>query len=292
MHGSDPTYLSTDRILEHPNFLTCREAYLDAVLNFYQFEPSLIELMLDGGRIMVYAVVMAMWGGYREDDPRSLPSISRLKKTVDLFGVASARQIDLIVARFVQVGYLQIKPAPSDLRMRIVLPTPALIEHDRAFIKAHYAALAEIAGHTAYALPLAGDLDFLKAVRGAWIATLEPMAREIFSQNRPALRFYAASAGMLMLMRLVQLHVQADGGWIAIDYTDFGRRFGVSRTHVRTLLKSAAAEGEIEIDTRGHLRLLPTLLSAFDRNVAGRMSLLDRAHASALASLNDPIAAR
>lgn len=288
---TDPAYLTTDRILEHPNFLKCREAYLDAVVAFYEFEPSLIELMLDGGRIMVYAVVMAMWGGYREDDPESLPSISRLKRTVDLFGVASARQIDLIVARFVQVGYLQVTPAPSDLRMRIVLPTPALVEHDRAFIKAHYTALAEIAGRDAYALPLAGDIDFLKAVRGAWVATLEPMAKEIFSQNRSTLRFYAASAGMLMLMRLVQLHSQTGGSWLAIDYTDFGRRFGVSRTHVRTLLKAAAAEGEIEINARGSLLLTPKLLEAFDRNVAGRMSLLDRAHASALASLTPPVTA-
>ncbi len=291
MPATDPTYLTTDRILEHPNFLKCREAYLDAVLNFYEFEPSLIELMLDGGRIMVYAVVMAMWGGYREDDPESLPSISRLKKTVDLFGVASPRQIDLIIARFVQVGHLQIRPSPSDLRMRIVLPTQALIEHDRAFIKAHYAALAEIGGHDTYTLPLAGDLNFLKVIRGAWIATLEPMAKEIFSQNRSTLRFYAASAGMLMLMRLVQLQVQAGGGWIAIDYTDFGRRFGVSRTHVRTLLKAAVDEGEIEFDAQGNLRLMPKLLSAFDRNVAGRMSLLDRAHATALASRTSPVAA-
>ncbi len=291
MHVTDPTYLSTDRILEHPNFLKCREAYLVAVLSFYEFERSLIELMLDGGRIMVYALVMAMWGSYREGDPETLPSMSRLKKAIDLFGVASARQVDLIIARFVQVGYLQIKPAPSDLRMRMVLPTQALIEHDRAFIRAHYAALAEIGGREAYALPLAGDLNFLKNMRGAWITTLEPMAKEIFSQNPSTFRFYAASAGMLMLMRLVQLHSRANGGWIAVDYTDFGRRFGVSRTHVRTLLKAAAADGEIELDARGNLRLQPSLLAAFDRNVAGRMSLLDRAHSSALANLRPLVSA-
>ena len=286
---TEPAYLTPDQILEHPNFLKGREAYINAVLEFYEFEPSLIELMLDGGRIMVYAVVMAMWGRYRGDDPESLPTISRLKKTVGLFNVASPRQLDLIIARFVQVGHLQINPAPDDLRMRIVLPTPALIEHDRAFIRAHYAALAEIVGHDAYALPLAGNLAFLKAVRGAWIATLEPMAKQIFSGNPSTLRFYAASAGMLMLMKLVQLHGQSTTGWITIDYTDFGRRFGVSRTHVRTLLKAVAAAQEIELDARGNLHLRPELLAAFDRNIAGRMSLLDRAHTSAVSSLKLPV---
>ena len=288
---TEPTYLTPDQILEHSNFLRGREAYINAVLEFYEFEPSLIELMLDGGRIMVYAVVMAMWGRYREDDPESLPTISRLKRTVGLFDVASPRQIDLIIARFLQVGHLQIKTAPNDLRMRIVLPTPALIEHDRAFMRAHYAALAEIAGHEAYALPLAGDISFLKAVRGAWITTLEPMAKQIFSGNPSTLRFYAASAGMLMLMKLVQLHGQSKDGWITIDYTDFGRRFGVSRTHVRTLLKTVAAAREVELDARGNLHLRPELLTAFDRNIAGRMSLLDRAYRSAVSSLEPPVSA-
>jgi len=285
---TEPKYLNADDILKHPNFSRGREAHIKAILDFYEFEPSLIELMLDGGRIMVYAVAMALWGGYHEDDPDSAPTISRLKKTVGLFDVASPRQIDLIVARFVHVGHLQIKPAPTDLRMRIILPTPALIEHDRAFIRAHYAALAEIAGHDAYPLPLAGDLAFLKVMRGAWIATLESMAKEIFTENPSTLRFYAASAGMLMLMKLVQMQCQIGEGWIKMDYTDFGRRFAVSRTHVRTLVKTAATAGEIQIDAQGNLRLRPELLAAFDRNVAGRMALLNRAHASAISRLKRP----
>lgn len=282
---TEPTYLTPDRLLQHPDFARVRDIHVNAVLELYEFKPPLIELMLDGGRIMVYAAIMALWGGYREQEPATLPTITRLKRTVGLFGVASSRQIDLIVARFAQAGHLKLKPAPDDLRMRIVLPTPALIEHDRLFVRAHYAALGALFGPEAYSLPLSGDLAFLKAMRGAWIATLEPMAKEIFSVNLPVLRFYAASAGMLMLMRLVQMQGVAAGQPIAIDFTDFGRRFGVSRTHVRTVLKTAAAHGDVELDARGNLRLMPQLLTAFDYNIAGRISLLDRAHGAAVASL-------
>lgn len=253
-----------------------------AVLALYETRPDLIELMLDGGRIMVYGIIMALWGGYREDEPATLPTIGRLKQIVAWFDVASPRQVDHIVARFAQVGHIQITTTPHDLRARVLLPTRALIEHDRAFIRVHYSALGILFGQETYALPLGGDLTFLKAMRAAWIATLETMAREIFIANRPILRFYAASAGMLMLMKLVQLSEESSDRWVAIDYTDFSRRFGVSRTHVRTLFKAVAADGDIELDAAGRFRVGPELTAALDRNIAGRLSLLYRAHATAL----------
>ncbi|WP_148287937.1 hypothetical protein [Rhodopseudomonas sp. B29] len=281
----EPLYLTTDGILKHPNFCGARDIYIDAVLDLYENNLSSMELMLDGGRIMVYGIIMALWGGFREHDVSSYPTIGRLKQAVGWFGVASPRQIDLVVARFAQVGHLQISPASHDLRMRLVQPRSALIEHDRCFIRVHYSALGELFGRDTYALPLAGDLAFLKAMRGAWIATLESMAKQIFIANRPILRFYAASAGMLMLMKLVRLQGRSPGRWLAVDYTAFGRPFGVSRTHVRTLLKAAAADGDIEIDSNGCLRLSSDLIAALDRNIAGRLSLLDRAHSAAMASL-------
>jgi hypothetical protein len=284
---TQPTFLGPDAIRAHPNFSKSRKTYIDAVLELYEGKPFLAELMLDGGRIIVYASIMALWGGHRADDVASLPTISRVKKTVGLFEVASPRQIDLILARFAQVGHIHVTQAPNDLRMRIALPTPALIEHDRAFIRAHYSALGELQGRELYALPLAGDLVFLKAMRGAWITTLEAMAKEVFTANPLILRFYAASAGILILMKLVQMQDSNAGRPFAIDYTDLGQLFGVSRTHVRTLLKAAAADGELELGANGHLQVGPDLLASFDRNFAGRMSLLDRAHTAA-ASLMKP----
>lgn len=268
-------------------FSVARDSYIDAVLGLYEYKPAMIELMLDGGRILVYGVVMALWGGYREEDRASWPTISRLKRKVGMFDLASSRQIDLIVARFTQAGHIRVFPAQRDRRVRIVLPTQALIEHDLAFVRAHYSPLGILFGEEAYKLPLRGDLAFLKAMRGAWMETLATMAREVVQANRPILRFYAASAGMLLLMRLVRLQNQARDGWVAIDYTDFGRRLGVSRAHVRLLFKAAAADGDIEIDGGGLLRARPKLVAALDQNIAARLSLLDRAHDAGLKALSE-----
>lgn len=274
-------FATPDAILAHPDFPEARAVYVDAVMDLYEAKPLLLELMRDGGRIFVYGLIMAFWGAYREEAPETWPTVNRLKEAVGRFGMASPRQIDAILARFVQAGHLVVAPAGGDMRKRIVLPTPGLIEHDRAFIRAHYAPLGQLFGPGAYALPLAGDRAFLKAARAAWFAALGAMADDVILANRPLLRFYAASAGMLMLMKLVGLQGRAAGG-VALDYSDFSRRFAVSRTHVRTLF---TADDGLAFEPDGVVRVRPDLCAALDRNIAERLSLLDRCRLAAAAAV-------
>jgi len=54
-----------------------------------------------------------------------------------------------------------------------------------------------------------------------------------------------------------------------LSYTDLGARFGVSRTHVRTLLQDAEQAGLVSLPGRGgrFVELKPAILQAFDRFV-------------------------
>jgi DNA-binding FadR family transcriptional regulator len=70
-------------------------------------------------------------------------------------------------------------------------------------------------------------------------------------------------------------------GNAAIPYADVGARFGVSRTHVRTLLVAAEARGLVRLQGRGGRRveILPALWTAYDRSLATGMYLLDMVYA-------------
>jgi hypothetical protein len=268
-------------LLAHAGFPAAREAYLEAIIAIYDGRTSQIELMADSGRILLYGVVMALWGAYRDDVPATHPTIGRIKDTLARFTLSSPRQIDTIIARFVQAGHLVIEPASHDRRLRIVLPTPSLVRHEAGFLQAHYTPLGIMFGNRQYERALSGETGFLKAVRGCWLSSLEPLAKDVILANRPILKFYNASAGMLLLFELARLQGAADGQACEIDHTDLGRRFGVSRTHVRTLLRAAAADGDVAIVGRGRLRLSDRLCAALDRNIAHRLSLLDRSYAMA-----------
>jgi DNA-binding FadR family transcriptional regulator len=79
-------------------------------------------------------------------------------------------------------------------------------------------------------------------------------------------------AGVLVLIKLIQMsNVEGAKG---LSYSDIGARFGVSRTHVRTLLEDAAQHGDVSLSGRGgHLvELTPSMLLAFDRFIADSMS--------------------
>ncbi|MFP5077040.1 hypothetical protein ACLE20_07005 [Rhizobium sp. YIM 134829] len=90
---------------------------------------------------------------------------------------------------------------------------------------------------------------------------------------------------MLLLLKLAQMQAQAPGRPFAVDQTELGQRFGVSRTHVGRLLKTASADGGLSCHAGGLLHIHPNLLAALDQNIAHRLSLLDRAHALAVAHL-------
>jgi hypothetical protein len=64
-----------------------------------------------------------------------------------------------------------------------------------------------------------------------------------------------------------------DGTHAAVPYAHIGDRFGISRTHVRRLLKTAEAAGLVKLHARGGQRVevLPRLWAAHDRGMATGM---------------------
>jgi hypothetical protein len=118
---------------------------------------------------------------------------------------------------------------------------------------------------------MAHDPAFQRAQR---LVSLEFTARgaEIIASNPAVMRFMGRDAGMLVLIKLVQMSMTGDNK--GLSYSDIGARFGVSRTHVRSLLEDAAQSGDVSLSGRGGylVELKPSLLQAFDRFVADAMS--------------------
>jgi hypothetical protein len=72
---------------------------------------------------------------------------------------------------------------------------------------------------------------------------------------------------------------------LALSFADIGARFGVSRTHVRKLLRDAEAQGLVRM-TSGPNQLvaaMPALVQTFDRFVAESMAGHDFIYSMALA---------
>ena len=76
----------------------------------------------------------------------------------------------------------------------------------------------------------------------------------------------------MILMKLVQ---DIDKGLVATPrrsfFADVAESFGISRTHVRITLQEAQEDGLVSV-TEQSIVMMPPLVAAFDRFVAGVMS--------------------
>jgi DNA-binding MarR family transcriptional regulator len=199
------------------------------------------------------------------------PTPRRLKDELKTFGLASERRIDALVARFIQLGYVESHPSEQDGRVRILSPTAKMMSLDREWLVYHYVPLHVMFPDPGYPEPMAEDPAFQRAQR-LIAADFSAKGAEILAGNPAVMRFMNRDAGVLVLIKLIQM--STEGGAQGRSYSDIGARFGVSRTHVRMLLEDAAQHGDVSLSGRGgHLvELKPSIVHAFDRFVADAMS--------------------
>lgn len=274
-------YWPAEAILRHPDFARARAVYLDNVLALYGDDAFLNKLLMEAARSVIFVIAICMEAGYRPDDRGTWPTIGNLKKALALFGLASPRRIEQIVARLVQTDFLESRVSPLDRRVRLLIPTARMLAHDQDWLIAHYAPLARLFGEADYVLPLRGDIGFQRAQRQ--IATdFFAQSAMVLLRNPDIMLFLARDAGILVLIELAREVVDQGTPTVELSLAQLGRRFAVSRTHVRQLLWAAEVRALVEIDqAQRQITLKPRLLESLDRFIAEGMSNHDLTGAAA-----------
>ena len=275
-------FWDSQTILDHPRFPHARSVYLERVLNLYGSDVFLNKLLMEGVRIVIFSASICMAAGYRVEDRDTWPTIGNLKRALAQFGLASPRRIDHVVARLIQTNYLESQVSPLDRRVRLLLPTDKMIEHDQNWLVAHYAPLAALFGEEDYALVLGGDPEFQKVQRR--IATdFFTRSAMVLLRNPDIMLFLARDGGIFVLIELAKEMADRASSTVDLSLTRLGRRFSISRTHVRQLLQAAEAQGLVEILQSERLIVLkPRLIESLDRFIADGMANHDLTGAAAM----------
>jgi hypothetical protein len=270
------TVRTPQEILAHPRFAAARGVFVDAVLTLHEGDHFHSRLLVEAMRQVTFNLIISLHLRHDVGDRTTWPTPRRLKDELKPFGLSSERRVDALVSRFVQLGFVDARPSEQDGRVRILTPTARMMSVDRDWLAYHYAPLHEMFPHPGYAEAMTRNPAFQRAQR---LVALDFSAKgaEIMASNPAVMRFMSRDAGMLVLIKLVQMSVAGSAG---LSYTDLGTRFGVSRTHVRSLLEDAAQADDVSLSGRGGslVELKPSLLEAFDRFVADAMSGHDMLH--------------
>jgi hypothetical protein len=289
MPTPSPSVLTPEAILAHPRFAPARAAFIDAVLAFHEGDQFSSRLMVETMRQVTFNLIVILH--LREDvtDRSTWPTLQRLKAAIEPYGLATPRRIDALVARLIQLGYVDSRRSELDGRVRLLRPTLKMMALDREWLVYNYVPLHAMFPD-GYAEPIARDPAFQRAQR---LVALEfaPKSTKIMASNPAVMRFMHRDAGILVLIKLIQM----SAGNVAKDlsYTDIGARFGISRTHVRSLLNNAAQYGDVSLSGRADrlVELKPSILQAFDRFLADAMSAHDFMYKLARQRMAKPVTA-
>jgi hypothetical protein len=286
---ADISYHSPQDILAHPRFVAARTAFVDAVLALYEGDVFLTRLLLEAARTVIFGVIVSLDAQYDESDRATWPTMGLLKQQMTQFGLSSPRRIEDLVARLIHSGFLKSNPAKRDGRVRLLTPTAEMLSTDRDWLAVHYLPLQVLFPDPGYAGPMQRDPSFHRAQRLVAMGFLGHGA-QILAGNPAMMLFLSRDAGVMILIKLIQMAGARVGHLSELSHEDSGALFGVSRTHVRKILQDAEREGLVELSGRGHrfVELKPAVWQAFDRFVAESMSGHDLLFKIAQRQMNMP----
>jgi DNA-binding MarR family transcriptional regulator len=269
----ESSILTPAEVLAHPRFAVGRAAFVDGVIALHEGDAYHSRLLVEAMRQVTFNLIISLHLNHDVTDRATWPTPRRLKDELQTFGLSSERRVDALVNRFIQLGYVESLPSEQDGRMRILAPTPKMMSIDREWLAYHYVPLHVMFPERGYGEPVARDAAFQRVHR---LVALDFSAKgaEIMASHPAVMQFMSRDAGMLVLIKLVQMQTSASDGAKRLSYADIGKRFGVSRTHVRSLLEDAAEAGDVTLSGRGGrlVELNPPLLESFDRFIADAMS--------------------
>lgn len=276
---------STGAILNHPRFVEARSRFVSGIMDLYDNDPFMNRLLVEAGQAVIFGLIICLWADYDPQDRMTWPTGKRLKAQLEQFGLASPRRVDDILARLVATDFIVLRSVPNDRRVRLIEPTERMFAHDLTSLLPFYRSLDLLFGEARYRGILDHDRQAHLAQRKAAIAIF-PWSARILSQNPDIMHFFSRPCALHIVFKFLEIGATGpDNPVREVTFAELGQRFGMSRSHVRNVLRDAEGAGLVaRSGPRGVFHhLTPRCVASFDRFVAEALASSDLSCAIAVA---------
>jgi len=229
-----------------PRFPDAVRATAAAFVELYRGNRLLNTLLNDRGRMVISYLALVLHYSYQPDEPLSGLTVSRVKEFCIEQKLCSGGRAEAILMVMRLFGYLEQAPSSGDRRVRRLIPTERLIGQLRERWRRLFAAMAPVMPEGAQGLAGLERPEFAPAFVRRLVDYFRGGVRLV--NHSPGLEtFVDRNAGVIVLMSLI---LSGDAGDtfpptrpVPVSISALSKRFGVSRVHVRKLLREVAALG-------------------------------------------------
>lgn len=231
----------------HPRFPEAARQAAEGFLTLYQGNRLLNTLVNDRGRMLMGYITLYLHYFSDPADPLSGLTVSRVKQLCVEQNVCSAGRAEAMVMVMRLFGYLEPVPHAGDRRLRLLAATDdRLIQSHHERWERLFRAMAPVLpdGHAALAVMRSEDFT-----RGFVRELYRHFARGVrILDYAPDLALFAdRNSGMMIMFSLLTAGGAGEAfppsGPVSVSISAVSRRFGVSRVHVRKLIRDAEQQG-------------------------------------------------
>ena len=198
-------------------------------------------------------------------------ALSSIQNLTSAMGVCSKNTTAATVLLLERIGLVRRVENHEDRRSLYIVPTEQLISGARDILRVALAT-ADLLFPLRNYRALLDDNDFLRRYFASSIHSLLNKS-SLISNIGGSDRFATSDGSEILLLKLMSMSgtsQSADEGIVEFAFDEIAPLFGVSRTHIRRLMRKAEAEGFVRLLQEGgrRVQILPPLRDVFENIVA------------------------
>ncbi len=268
------------RLLElrdRPTFLEGLQTYDALIPSHFSHNTILNKVVTEAQRFEMLVYALYLYDTRNPEDPRSGLTLANLQRLCKQQNCASAGRVAAILGIMRLGGYLNSRPADKDSRVNYLAPTSEFIEIVEAWNQAIFAIIdaASPGEHLAKRHVTEERFGWNMRTRGGAEVIAGWHLLDAFEE---VAYFVDHDGGWMLLLRCVAASYDLGSGKdiapVSIDLHQFGKQFGVSRSHLRRLLEDAHRAGLLKEPPRNgsNIVLSQKLVASFLTCMASELS--------------------
>ncbi|MEP7454206.1 hypothetical protein [Phyllobacterium sp. SB3] len=254
----------------NPDFGLATCEYAAGIVKVFEGQYLANKVMANAARQVICTAILALY--HNRDRRRSGVAMTCLQRVTSALGLCSKSTTALTVDLLERIGHVTRIQDELDHRSLLIQPTGLLVSCVQDIVRVSLSAADRMFPARQYRAFMQGDGDLLERY---FVSSLKSLLNTDVLVDHHASRLFANSdSGQMLLCKLMSSRQSHADTLVNFPFEEIANLYGVSRTHIRRLMKVAEAEGLVRLHERGGRRveILPPLTEMFGKIVASHIA--------------------